>query len=219
MAAPVVMLCGSRSLHGGAVPQVGRVASALVWAGSVLAVGCAAGADAAAVSSVVSSGAAPRLHLFAVGGVNGSGFAGKASAFVGVQSAASAGAVVSWWAGGPSSVPLRARLAKRSLACVRSAATGGPGSGLVAFVSQLPARPFRPGAWPSCGSGSWASAAAASRLGLPVVVVPVGSLAGVSVSSLPALPGGGSWSPLGCGVLSGGFRWQPAPSLVFGGAV
>lgn len=213
------MLCGSRSLPAGAIPQVGQVASALVWAGSVLAVGCAAGADAAAVSSVVAVGAAPRLRLFAVGGSSGSGFAGKASAFAGVQAAASAGAVVGWWAGGSSSVPLRARLARRSLACVQASVAGGPGSGLVAFVSRLPARPFGSGAWPSCGSGSWASAAAASRLGLPVVVVPVGSLAGVSVSSLPALPGGGSWSPLGCGVLSGGFRWQPVPSLLFGGAV
>ncbi|MCP3867754.1 MAG: hypothetical protein GY703_06600 [Gammaproteobacteria bacterium] len=214
MVSPVVMVCGSRSLPGGFVPQVGRVVSALVGSGSMLAVGCATGADAAAVSSAVAVGAASRLRLFAVGGANGSGFAGQVSAFSGVRSAVSAGAVVTWWAGGPAAVPLRVRLARRSLACARFTAAGGPGSGLVGFVFQLPARSFGSGVWPSCGSGSWASAAAASRLGLPVVVVPVGSLAGVSVSSLPVLPGGGSWAPVGCGVLSGGFRWQPAPSLV-----
>ena len=208
------MVCGSRSLPGGAAPGVGRVVSALVGAGSVLAVGCAAGADAAAVSSVVAAGVGSRLRLFAVGGSSGAGFAGKASAFSGVRSAASAGATVSWWAGGGAAVPLRARLARRSLACVRAAAAGGPGSGLVAFVSQLPARPFGAGAWPSCGSGSWASVAAASQQGLPVVVVPVGPLAGVSVSSLPALPGGGAWAQVGCGVLAGGFRWVPGPSLL-----
>ncbi len=209
-AAPVVMLCGSRSLPQGAWRRVGSVVSSLLSAGSVLAVGCAAGADAAAVSSVVSAGAAPRLLLFAVGGRSGAGFAGRVSALAGVRSAVAAGAAVSWWAGGPASVPLRARLVGRSLACVGAAAGGGPGSGLVAFVGQLPPRPFGAGAWPTCGAGSWGSVAAAALQGLPVVVVPVGALAGVSVSSLPALPGGGSWSPVSAGVLSGGFRWVSA---------
>jgi hypothetical protein len=186
------------------------VASALLSAGSVLAVGCAAGADAAAVSSAVAAGAASRLLLFAVGGRSGAGFAGRASAVAGVRSAVAAGAAVSWWAGGAVSVPLRARLVGRSLACVGAAAAGGPGSGLVAFVGQLPPRVFGAGAWPSCGSGSWGSAGAAALRGLPVVVVPVGSLAGVSVSSLPVLPGKGSWSPVLSGALSGGFRWVPA---------
>ncbi len=182
----------------------------------MLAVGCAAGADAAAVSSAVAAGAASRLRLFAVGGAGGSGFAGSASAFGGIQSAAAAGASVSWWAGGPAAVPLRGRLARRSLACVRSVAAGGSGSGLVAFVGQLPPRSFGSGAWPSCGSGSWSSAAAAARLGLAVVVVPVGPLSAVSVYSLPALVVGGSWVPVGLGALVGGFRWVPAPSLFAG---
>ncbi len=215
VAAPVVAVCGYRVLPGSAVSQVGSVVSALLGVGSVLAVGCAAGADAAAVSSAVSSGSASRLLLFAVGGRSGSGFAGRVSAFSGVCSAVSAGAAVAWWAGGPSSVPLRARLVGRSLACVGAAAGGGPGSGLVAFVAQLPPRPFGPGAWPSCGSGScgsgsWGSAAAAALRGLSVVVVPVGALAGVALSSLPALPGGGSWVPVSAGVLFGGFRWVSA---------
>jgi hypothetical protein len=209
VSAPVVMLCGSRVLPQGAGRRVGAVASALLSAGSVLAVGCAVGADAAVVSAVVSAGAASRLRLFAVGGRSGAGFAGRVSAPVGVRAALAAGAAVSWWAGGAASVPLRVRLVGRSLACVGAAAAGGHGSGLVAFVAQLPPRPFAPGAWPSCGSGSWASVGAAVLRGLPVVVVPVGSLVGVPVSSLPALPGWGSWAPVSAGALSGGFRWVP----------
>jgi hypothetical protein len=210
------MLCGSRALPGAAAPLVGRTVSALLDAGSVLSVGCAAGADAAAVSAAVAAGAAPRVALFcAFGPVSPPWAAARhtapgawsGSAVATVAAALFAGAAVRWWAGGPSSVSLSARLVRRSLACVHSAACGGPGSGLVAFVCQLPPRAFAPGVWPSCGSGSWASAGAAALLGLPVVVVPVGVLEGVSVSSLPALPGGGSWVPVSAGVLSGGFRW------------
>lgn len=215
MASPVVMLCGSRSLPS-SLPLVGQVAGALLGAGSVLAVGCAAGADAAVVSSVVAAGAATQLQLLVVGGASGAGFAGRWSAVSGVHAAVAAGASVAWWAGGSSLVPVRVRLARRSLACVQVAAAGGQGSGLVAFVSSLPSRGFGSGAWPSCGSGSWSSTAAAARLGLPVVVFPVAQLAGVSVSSLPALPGGGSWVPVGHGAFIGGFRWVPAPSLFAG---
>lgn len=212
VAAPLVMLCGSRSLPAGAAPLVGRVVSALLGSGSALAVGCAVGADAAAISSALAAGAASRLQVWCAFGPvaapqGAAPGACSASAVSAVASALLAGAAVRWWAGGSAAVPLRARLVGRSLACVRAAAGGGPGSGLVAFVAQLPPRPFAPGAWPSCGSGSWGSAGAAARLGLPVVVVPVGGLAGCSVSSLPALPGGGAWVPASAGVASGGFRW------------
>ena len=216
MSLPVVVVCGSRALPGAAVPLVGRVVSALLGAGSVLAVGCAVGADAAALSAAVAAGAAARLQVWAAFGPVSPPWAARrysapgacsASAVGAVAAALVAGAPVRWWAGGPPSVPLASRLARRSLACVRSAAAGGPGSGRVAFVASLPGRPFGRGPWPSCGSGSWASAAAAALLGLSVVVVPVGPLAGASVSSLPALPGGGAWVPVSAGVLSGGFRW------------
>ena len=213
MAAPVVMVCGSRSLSQAASRAVGQVVPALLGAGSVLSVGCASGADAAAVSSATAQGAGSRLQLFAVGGQGGAGFAGRASALPGVRAASVAGARVTWWAGGPPSVPLRARLARRSLACVRSVLAGGPGSGLVAFVSRLPSQAFGSGAWPSCGSGTWSAVAAAARAGLPVVVVPVG---GVSGCSLPGLPGGGSWVAVGLAAQVGGFRWVPAPSLFAG---
>lgn len=264
MVAPLAMLCGSRSLPVASAPLVGRVVSALLGSGSLLAVGCAVGADAAAISSVLAAGAAPRLQVWCafgpvsppvrgveqgsplgmrppVGGPSpmtgtrptegrtpaalppgppsasrGSPWSAarysapgacSASAVSTVAAALLAGAEVRWWAGGPASVPLRARLVGRSLACVRAAARSGPGSGLVAFVAQPPPRPFAAGAWPSCGSGSWASAAAAARLGLAVFVVPVGALAGVSVSSLPALAGRGAWVPVSAGVVSVGFRW------------
>lgn len=216
MAAPLVMLCGSRSLPGASAPLVGRVVSALLGAGAALSVGCAVGADAAAISAVLAAGAAPRLGVWcAFGPVSPPWPAARyrapgacsASAVSAVGSALLAGASVRWWAGGPVTVPLRARLARRSLACVRAASAGGPGSGLVAFVAGLPSRPFAAGAWPSCGSGSWASVAAAALRGLAVVVVPVGGLAGVSVASLPALPGGGAWVPVSAGVVSVGFRW------------
>ena len=210
------MLCGSRSLPGASAPVVERVVSALLGSGFVLSVGCAVGADAAAISSVLAAGAAQRLRVWcAFGPVSPPWSAARysapgacsASAVSSVASALLAGSVVRWWAGGPAAVPLRARLVGRSLACVRATAGGGSGSGLVAFVAQLPPRPFAPGAWPSCGSGSWGSAAAAAQQWLSVVVVPVGGLAGVSVSSLPALPGGGAWVPASAGVVSGGFRW------------
>lgn len=216
MALPVVALCGSRALPGAAVPQVGRAVSALLSAGSLLSVGCSAGADAAALSAAVAAGAAVRLQVWAAfGPVSPSWRAGRysapgawrGSAVAAVAAARLAGAPVRWWSGGGADVPLSSRLVRRSLACVQSAAAGGPGSGLVAFVAALPPRGFGPGPWPSCGSGSWASAAAAALLGLPVVVVPVGPLAGVSRSSLPALPGGGFWLPVLAGPLSGGFRW------------
>lgn len=219
MVAPVVMVCGSRSLPAVTVPQVGQVVAELLAAGSRLAVGCAAGADAAALAAAVAAGAGSRLSVWcAFGPVSPSWQAARysapgawsGSAVAEVAAALLAGASVHWWAGGGAVVPLRERLAVRSLACVRAAAAGGPGSGLVAFVGARPPRAFGSGAWPSCGSGSWSSAAAAARLGLPVFLVPVGELAGVRLYALPALPGRGSWSPVSSGVLSGGFRWVPA---------
>ncbi len=92
--------------------------------------------------------------------------------------------------------------AARSVALVRSVAAGGPGSALVVF----PASPCPAGLSPSAaplacfcglGSGSWASAAFAVGLGLPVVVFPCG---------FSALPPWGVWAPAGSGVWAAGFR-------------
>lgn len=206
-----VMVCGSRALGASARPAVASVVRAALASGSRLVVGCASGADAAALAAALAAGPGAPVSLFAAFGQAGAGAAGRASNVRGVAAAVAGGLPVSWWAGGPASVPLRARLARRSLAAVRFAARGGPGSSLVAFAAALPPRPFSSGPFPSCGSGSWSSVAAAALLGLPVSVVPVGPLASVSPASLPPLPGGG-----GGGVwvsASRGWRWSPAPGL------
>ena len=93
-----------------------------------------------------------------------------------------------------------AAFAARSVALVRAAAAGGPGSGLVVFPSaECPAGLAPDPAPGACfcglGSGSWASAAFAAGLGLPVVVFPCG---------FSRLPGWGFWRPLS-GSWSGGF--------------
>lgn len=96
----------------------------------------------------------------------------------------------------------RGAFAARSVALVRAVAAGGPGSGFVVF----PGAPCPAGLSPSArssacfcgfGSGSWASAAFAAGLGLPLVVFPCG---------FSALPSWGSWVPAGSGVWAVGFR-------------
>ena len=211
----VVMVCGSRSLSASAAPLVNQVVHSLLSAGRGIAVGCATGVDAAVVSSVLASSATSQLQVFAAFGPGGAGAAGRVSAVSIVSQAAANGVPVSWWAGGPASVPLRGRLASRSLACVRSVVGTGNGAGLVAFVSALPSRSWGSGAFPSCGSGSWSSVAAAAKLGLPVVVFPVGALVGVASAQLPVLPVsvGGSWSCAGAGIWSGAWLWQSSKNL------
>ena len=96
----------------------------------------------------------------------------------------------------------RGAFARRSVALVRAAVAGGPGSGLVVF----PSAPCPSGLLPSpapgacfcgLGSGSWASAAFAVGLGLPVVVFPCG---------FSALPPWGAWRPAAAsGVWARGF--------------
>lgn len=92
-----------------------------------------------------------------------------------------------------------AALAARSAALVRCVRSGGPGSALLVWLpgpcpagllpSRSSSRCFR-----GLGSGSWASAAFAAGLGLPVLVFP-------GPGGRSALPGGwGSWSAAcGCG--------------------
>jgi hypothetical protein len=221
--APLVMLAGSRDLAPGAA-DIAAVVSVLVASGSRLVTGCARGADAQAIRAALalgSPGSAALSVLAAHGPVSppypaarySAPGAWSGSAVADVAAALLAGVSVSWWAGGGPDVDLRARLARRSLAAVRLVASGAPGSGLVAWPSRLPPHPFRAGAWPSCGSGTWASVAAAARVGLPVVVVPVGELARLPLSSWPALAAGGDWCPLTSGVLAGAALWSPPPSL------
>ena len=144
-----VALCGARSLPDNAIPLVSSVVGALLSAGRSLSIGCATGADAVAVSAVVSRHACSQLSVFAIGGQCGSGFVGRASSFSGVRVASVLGASVSWWSGGAASLSARQRLVARSLVCVGSA------NAVVAFVTSMPSHSWSGGGvWRSCGSGS-----------------------------------------------------------------
>jgi len=211
---------GSRSLPSRAAPGglVVSVVGSVLAAGRDVGVGCASGADSAAISAVLARGsavAAARLSVFCA--------FGPAPRFVGswrfsglpaVRAAVRAGAFVVPWAGAASadaawggSHRLVARLARRSRALVAWAAAGGSGSGVVAFVAAPPPRPVRVGrSWSACGSGSWSSVALAAGFGLPVVVFPVGCSGGV----LPAWPGGSWRRAAASGVWARGWRWVPA---------
>jgi hypothetical protein len=206
----LVGFCGSRSLGSSFAALVSSVVSSVLAAGRSVAVGCAAGADAAVLSAALPlvsspSPSGPALRVFAAFGPGGLANAGSASAVALVSRAAAAAGSpghgvaspvsVSWWAGGGPGVPLRGRLLSRSLALVSAVAGSGPGAGLVVFA----------GSPVLGGSGSWAAALAAVGAGLPVVVFPCG----FSPACLPSL-GPGSWVPAGSGVWSGGWRWVPA---------
>lgn len=220
---PVVMLAGSRDLAPGHA-AVAPVVSTLVTAGVHLVTGCAVGADQLVIRAAVAlgpPGVSALSVLAAHGPVSPSWSAARysapgawsGSAVADVAAAMLAGVSVSWWAGGGPDLELRTRLARRSLSAVRLVAAGGPGSGLVAWPSRLPPLPFRDGPWPSCGSGTWASVAAAARLDLPVVVIPVGSLLDVPLSSWPVLTSGGQWSPVALVTHAGAALWSPPLSF------
>jgi len=181
----------------GASGLVSSVVRAVLVGGRGVSVGCAVGADAL-VLRVAAWVCPSRVRVFAVGERSGRGF-WRGSALGLVRWAAGRGVSVSWAAGGPVSGRLPGRLLLRSLRCVGWAARSGPGCGLVAFVV---------GGW-RASPGSWRSVRAAVRLGVPVVVFPVGC----SVSCFPrwfrrGVPSG-SWVVAGSGVWSSGFRFVP----------
>lgn len=210
-----VVVCGSRGLPFSGIQLVASLVGSLLKHQRPLVVGCASGADRAALDMALFM--APSLvSVLAAFGPSGSGSAGPASAVSTVQAAARAGVPVTWWAGGGPSVPLRARLAARSLAAVRRGADSGPGAGLVAVVGAFPSRTWSGrGPWRSCGSGSWSSVAAAAALGVKASVFPVGELAGCSCADLPALPSGpGRWVAAGSGIWDSGWVWVPAKGLL-----
>ncbi|RKT37906.1 hypothetical protein [Thiocapsa rosea] len=219
----LVMLAGSRDLAPGEA-NITAVVADLVADGSHLVTGCATGADAQVIRAALAQGAPGAMALSVLaahGPVAPSAPASRysapgswsGSAVTVVAAAQRAGASVSWWSGGGPDVDLRARLARRSLAAVRLVAASSCGSCLVAWPSRLPSYPFRAGPWPSCGSGTWASVTAAARLGVPVVVFPVGAVVELPLASWPALAAGGSWSPITSGVLAGAAVWSPPSSL------
>jgi len=191
-----VGFCGSRSLPASAQPLVASVVSAVLSGSSArLAVGCSVGADSLVLSSVPVA-SFPRVSVFAAFGSGGRG-ACSLSAVSSVLAAARAGASVAWWAGGRLGVPLRLRLAGRSVALVRFLAhlpasqAGSRPSALVCFLASRKSR------------GSLLACRLAARLGVSVFVFCVG----FSPAQLPRL-GRGSW----CVVQVAGytaFQWQP----------
>lgn len=203
-----IMVCGSRDLSAEGVELVRGVVRSVMGSGRSLLVGCAVGVDAVALDEGLRV-AADRVSLFSAFGPGGAGAVGKVSNVAGVVRAAAVGVAVEWWAGGLASVPVRARLANRSLSAVR--AVSGSGGVLVAVVNAPPPRSFGGGAFPSCGSGSWSSVAAAVQLGVPVVVFPVG----FPSRALPSLPVPGQWVSAGSGVWSGGWKWSPKQAVIF----
>lgn len=139
-----VLFCGSRSFSSFSV-VAGPVFGWLAAGGGVVC-GASAGADALVVRVALAAGGASSLRVLAAFASSGAG-AGSCSSVVSARAAALAGASVVWLAGGPLSVPLRARLAARSALAASLAAGGvvfsaggalGPGSSLA--VSSLVSR-------------------------------------------------------------------------------
>ena len=132
-----VGFCGSRSLPASAQPLVASVVSAVLSGSSArLVVGCSVGADALVLSSVPQSSLS-RVSVFAAFGFSGRG-ACSLSAVQVVKAVGQGGAFVNWWSGGRLSVPLRLRLAKRSLALVQFLARRH--SALVCFLASPKSR-------------------------------------------------------------------------------
>jgi hypothetical protein len=178
-------ISGARALPLATKATVQGMAYRAALGGTFVVTGCAAGADAAAVAGTLAVGGG--LLVFAVGTRTGAGFP---RGFVprhlaGIET--QAGVVLFWLAGGPLTVPLVARLARRSLAVVQYLAKHG--GTLAAFpAAPRPPRPFGSGPFPSCGSGTWSTVAAAALKGVPVFVA--GPVAPSAV-----LPVAGVWQP------------------------
>ena len=191
---PWVCLAGSRDLPAAWAPRVAAVARSVLAGGRGVAVGCAAGADAFALQAALAfpGVSAASLAVFAVGGPDGAGFWAASAYPLAARAALVAPGCVRWWAGGPVSRPLVARLVARSAAAVSLAAASGAGAGFVAFVTSPGSR------------GACRSARLAARLGLPVILFPCG----FAPARLPALAAG-RWAPVAeAGVWAGAWRWE-----------
>lgn len=189
-----VFVGGSRSLTVASATVAAWLGRELAQHDFSLAVGCAPGADAAVLSSFL---AAPdvspaRASVFAVGAPSGAGFP-RWSLPPAVAAAAALGCPVSWLAGGPLSIPLRARLVRRARAAVAAADLAA------VLVLSSPA-----------SRGSLLAGAAAAALGLPVFVL----AAGFPAAAVPALPGqAGAWSPSSL-FARPCLSWQPAQAAL-----
>jgi hypothetical protein len=114
---PEMMLGGSRSLAWSWFFLVERVVVDILAAGFDVSVGCAKGADEWAFKAAL-RGDPSRLRLSCVGDRGGAGFWSGSAPLVHLRQADDLGASVSWSAGGPASLPFRARLMRRSMAAL-----------------------------------------------------------------------------------------------------
>ena len=161
---------GSRALTQKHFSQVSQVVNATLATSAGIHVGCAVGADQFIIQAA--SACPGQLHIFAQFSQIGSGsFAG--SALASVFTAHQSGIPVSYLAGGPLSIPLRARLLRRSIAALR-------GCALSVFFLSNPA-----------SAGSLNTAAQAATMGMPVYVFPLGFPG--NPQALRHLPG--AWQP------------------------
>ena len=187
-----IMLCGSRSVPSSAATVIDAVVGELLAGGRSLIVGCATGADEAALRSIMAAGAVDRVKVFAAFGPGGAG-AWHGSARSSVSRFAAAGGRVVWWAGGAAGVPLSIRLAARTRAVVSAS------SGLVCFFNAPDSR------------GTRLAARLAAQRGLPVVAFPLGFRG----SLLPHL-GAGEWRRCsGSAAWSGAWRWVSIQAALF----
>jgi hypothetical protein len=186
--APWLMAGGSRALPGSAAPLVSRVLAGALRAGFSLSVGCAAGADALALTAGLDL-APGRVRVFAVGSASGEGFWSGSAPLPLLRSAAAAGCPVSWLAGGSLAVPLRGRLLRRSLAALAGC------SAAVFFLASPGSR------------GSLRVAAAAVKAGVPVFAF----CCGFAGPPDPPLGSAGSWLP---SALAGSACWEWCPAAV-----
>jgi len=187
----IVAVAGSRSLSADQAGQVSEAASSLLESGHRVAVGCCVGADEAVIRAALANAGASSLNVMCAFGPGGVG-ACPVSAVSAAETARAAGARVSWWAGGGASVPLRARLARRTHAVAASA----PGGLFVCFGSPESA-------------GSLLACRAAISAGRPVLALPLG----FGASALP-LPGVGEWQAAGISACPAAVRWVPLQASI-----
>ena len=187
MFATRVVFTGSRALRVAHTTLVGQVAIACVEAGTAqFAVGCAAGADAAALVALLAAQQAPFVRVFAVGSQRGEGFPSTYTLPL-IRNAQAAGCKVTWLAGGGLEKPLMKRLLSRTAKCVRFIAEH-PGGVLCAFFGA------------GRSSDTEFACKVALSCGLTVVAYTCGG-------KLPSLPGSGQWVNAPA-PFSGGVVWQ-----------
>lgn len=176
----LVGFCGSRCLPRVFAALVAGVVGAAVSARRGVAVGCAAGADAFALSAARRAGAPVSFFSVSSGafGAGRAAFARRSVAFVAAVARSGSGSGLCAFVSSPCPSPL-----------VPSASSSRCFAGF--------------------GSGSWASVALAVGLGVPVVVFPCVPAGVSAVSVLPSGWSGG-WVAAGGGVWASGFRFVPS---------